>query len=278
MKKVTALFAALTLLLDLCACSAKVQDPTCHEQFDLGVQYLSEGNYEEAVMAFTAAIEINSKQAEVYEKLADAYLALADTEAMLQALRDGYVATESAHLKTRIDELFMLESMSTSEPEPSPNPAQTQESIRGNTSSNISWHYDEGTKTLTISGAGRMEDYDYGNYYRPWSFYNDSIESIEILNGVTSIGDCAFRECFGESNVSIPSSVTSIGDGAFTYCDSLISVTIPNSVTVIGDGAFYGCSSLTDIYYSGSLDQWDAIKHPYGIGDALLSATIHFDS
>ena len=123
-----------------------------------------------------------------------------------------------------------------------------------------------------------MEDYDYGNYYRPWSFYNDSIESIEILNGVTSIGDCAFRECFGESNVSIPSSVTSIGDGAFTYCDSLISVTIPNSVTVIGDGAFYGCSSLTDIYYSGSLDQWDAIKHPYGIGDALLSATIHFDS
>ena len=39
---------------------------TWQEQYDLGVRYLSEGNYQEAILAFTAAIEIDPKQAEAY--------------------------------------------------------------------------------------------------------------------------------------------------------------------------------------------------------------------
>ena len=36
------------------------------EQYDLGLRYLSEGNYEEAVIAFTAAIDIDAKGAFAY--------------------------------------------------------------------------------------------------------------------------------------------------------------------------------------------------------------------
>lgn len=71
MKKVMALFTALTLVLGLCACSIKVEEPTWQEKFELGVQYLSDGNYEEAILAFNSAIGIDPKQADTYEKLAE---------------------------------------------------------------------------------------------------------------------------------------------------------------------------------------------------------------
>lgn len=43
------------------------------------------------------------------------------------------------------------------------------------------------------------------------------------------------------TNLVIPEGVTTIGDYAFRGCSGLTSVTIPESVTRIGDTAFYGC-------------------------------------
>lgn len=43
-------------------------------QYDLGVRYLLQGSYEEAIIAFAAAIEIAPRRAEAYEKAAKAYL------------------------------------------------------------------------------------------------------------------------------------------------------------------------------------------------------------
>ena len=74
-----------------------------------------------------------------------------------------------------------------------------------------------------------------------------SLTSIDIPNGVTSIGDYVFNECRALTGVTIPDGVTSIGDSAFSYCSSLTSVTIGNGVTSIGYEAFKGCKSLTSI-------------------------------
>ena len=71
--------------------------------------------------------------------------------------------------------------------------------------------------------------------------------SYTIPNSVTSIGNCAFSDCYSLTNVTIPDSVTSIGDSAFNCCHSLTNVTIPDSVTSIGDSAFYYCASLTSV-------------------------------
>ena len=70
---------------------------------------------------------------------------------------------------------------------------------------------------------------------------------------VTSIGESAFKSCYGLTSVTIPNSVTSIGGGAFTDCSRLTSVTIPNSVTSIGGGAFYCCSRLTSVTIPNSV-------------------------
>jgi len=51
------------------------------EQYDLGSRYLSEGNYEAAVLAFRAAIDIDPKRPEPYLGAAEAYVALGDREA-----------------------------------------------------------------------------------------------------------------------------------------------------------------------------------------------------
>ncbi len=70
------------------------------------------------------------------------------------------------------------------------------------------------------------------------------LQSIEIPNSVTSIGNYAFWNCTSLQNVNIPESVTSIGSFAFSNCSDLTTIEIPDSVKSIGEGAFTGCSQL----------------------------------
>ena len=58
---ISGLVLMLMILLTACGQNAKTK---WQEQYDLGVRYLSEGNYEEAIIAFTAAIEIDPKRYE----------------------------------------------------------------------------------------------------------------------------------------------------------------------------------------------------------------------
>ena len=62
------------------------------------------------------------------------------------------------------------------------------------------------------------------------------------------LGDYAFRDCSGLTNLTLPSGVTSIGIAAFRGCSGLTSLTLPSGVTEIGYSAFSGCSGLTSIY------------------------------
>ncbi|MBP5362845.1 MAG: leucine-rich repeat domain-containing protein [Ruminococcus sp.] len=80
-----------------------------------------------------------------------------------------------------------------------------------------------------------------------------NLKSVNIPNGVTSIGDTAFSNCTNLNNIEIPNSVTSIGVSAFNNCTNLNNIEIPNSVTSIGDSAFYNCSSLNNVNISNSV-------------------------
>lgn len=96
MKRTALKAMVLILCLILTACRGTNIEPeesvavlTWQEQYDLGVRYLSEGNYQEAVIAFTAAIEIDPKQSKAYVGLADSYIGLGDYEKALQTIKDG---------------------------------------------------------------------------------------------------------------------------------------------------------------------------------------------
>ena len=85
MKRLKMMCFLLALLGLLSACSAHSVDaeeqsaPTWQSRYDLGVRYLSDGRYEEAILAFTAAIEIDPKNAQAYEQRGDAYWELAQS-------------------------------------------------------------------------------------------------------------------------------------------------------------------------------------------------------
>ena len=137
----------------------------------------------------------------------------------------------------------------------------------GKCGDNAKWNIDN-TGLLTISGTGKMYDYD-DNHPSPFNggrVLNGkyTIQKIVIQSGITSIGNwslCYFYQrqvsitmpntiksigkyAFYQSAIigsgKIPNGVTSIGDYAFYY--SYYGITIPGTVKTIGNGAFYGCS------------------------------------
>ena len=104
----------------------------------------------------------------------------------------------------------------------------------------------------------------------------NSLTSITIPNGVTSIANSVFESCKNLTSINIPNSITSIDGGAFEYCERLISITIPNSVTYIRFDAFKDCNNLTNVYYTGSAEQWKKISIDSG-NEYLTNATIHYN-
>ena len=115
--------------------------------------------------------------------------------------------------------------------------------VSGSCGDNVYYTFNYPTGVLKITGTGSMNNYNPA----PWYSYNYDIKSVEISDGVTSIGNWAFYNCSGLTSVTIPNSVTSIGRSAFDCCSGLTSVTIPNSVKSIGNDVFYNCSGLTSI-------------------------------
>lgn len=98
MKKLYNLWLIACLVCLLSGCVAGQPDstegpsrgPTWQEQYDLGVRYLSEGNYQEAIIAFTAAIEIDPKRAPAYVGRGDTYVLSGETEDNLAAAKADY--------------------------------------------------------------------------------------------------------------------------------------------------------------------------------------------
>lgn len=73
-----------------------------------------------------------------------------------------------------------------------------------------------------------------------------------IPDGVTEIGNGAFSECHGLTDIYLPNSITKIGDSAFDEC-SLTYITIPKNVKYIGEGAFWWCNDLLEISIPNSV-------------------------
>ena len=105
---------------------------------------------------------------------------------------------------------------------------------------------------------------------------NRSMQSLQVPESVTFIGNYAFASCpllqrvevqariealnlgtFWNCpalvDVHLPDSLRSINDGAFRTCTALESLDIPRSVTFIGDSVFRECSNLRSIILDGQV-------------------------
>lgn len=77
--------------------------------------------------------------------------------------------------------------------------------------------------------------------------FADTVRTIIVPDGVTTIEEYAFSKCSNLETVEFPDSVVFIGESAFSGRSGLKDINIPNSVTYIGESAFWGCSSLESV-------------------------------
>lgn len=80
-----------------------------------------------------------------------------------------------------------------------------------------------------------------------WAFgYLENMDSISLPSALQSIGADAFYGS-GLKHIEIPAGVTTIGGQAFQNCVQLTSVILPEGLTTIGTSMFFDCNALTEI-------------------------------
>lgn len=122
----------------------------------------------------------------------------------------------------------------------------------GSCGDKLSWSMND-AGTLTISGSGKMWDYEAGT--APWG---TGVNKLIVEAGVTSIGDYAFYNCSSLSIAQVSNHVATIGDAAFKGCSALKTMQLLNSTQEQTSG---------DANEDGTVDILDALlmlKHNAG--------------
>ncbi len=145
------------------------------------------------------------------------------------------------------------------------------EVYEGSCGANVRYSLDTSTGVLNITGTGAMTNYSSSSSV-PWDSYRSYIKTVEISDGLSSIGEKAFRYCSNIISVIIPNSVTGIGRYAFADCTSLTSVKISDNLTSIEQSTFESCSSLTSITVPNSVTS--IIKYAFRRCTSLTSVVL----
>lgn len=103
------------------------------------------------------------------------------------------------------------------------------------------------------------------------AFFKSQIGKLVIPGNVKKINYSAFQHS-EIKQIEIESGLTTIEDYAFQYCDKLTSISLPSTLTTVGTNIFYGCSVLENIYFDGTLEEWDQLFSGYTLPS---SAKVH---
>ena len=119
-------------------------------------------------------------------------------------------------------------------------PALKEAIIRAGTVKAGTFYNCRALTTLVISDNATLDaSFTVGNTYA-----KETLETVKIERG--EIGISAFNSCPNLTTVELGNGVTSVGDNAFSKCTALTSVNIGDGVTSIGKNAFNGCTALTN--------------------------------
>lgn len=88
-KKMLTMMVWVLISIMVTACSKSIEQQVA-EQLELGQKYLTELNYEEAIVAFRKVIDLEPKYMDAYLGLADAYVGINDDAGALSSLETAY--------------------------------------------------------------------------------------------------------------------------------------------------------------------------------------------
>ena len=104
--------------------------------------------------------------------------------------------------------------------------------------------------TWTLSAQGVLQitgEGDMPQGQAPWYASRGRILTVEIGEGITSVGEQAFYNCSRMTDVVLPETLKKFETGAFVGCSRLTGIKIPASVEKIGVAAFGACTGLKEV-------------------------------
>ena len=242
---------ALVICLLLSACGQSGGgEHTWQGQYDLGARYLSEGNYEEAILAFTAAIEIDPMQMDAYLGLAEVYICREEYDKALEVLQtavdqgveDPRVTSKMSSVREEIFQAYR----------------KVLDLLYNGYTRDWDFYYDRETGELIYDQAERV------SYLWYWPYASDTIHSLSDMgymlidlngDGVPELITSVFSEYWGS------------GDGfiydLFTYHEGKL-------IDLDSSGErhrYYLCSDNT-LWYEGSSGADDSHFGYYRINEA----------
>lgn len=215
---------ALILILSQQAVNAEAR-----EQISLGEKYMKDEDFDEAIVAFRKAIDIDPNNPDAYLKLADAYHAVGNFSEAIKVLQQGFERTHSGDIKAKLDD---FSAKSTLEALISGQAIKESGTCGDNLTYTI---YENGV--AVIEGDGRLEDTNKNDVI--WR--SKKLTELFIREGVSEIGKYAFRDCDTITTVHIPRSVVRIGEWAFNDSDRLTAIEVDpdNNYYASSDGVLY---------------------------------------
>ena len=73
------------------------------------------------------------------------------------------------------------------------------------------------------------------------AFYESTVRSVVIEEGVSKIGSSAFCGCSNLESVTLPNSMEEIGYDAFGHCEKLKELVLPTNLKKLGEAPFANC-------------------------------------
>lgn len=91
-----------------------------------------------------------------------------------------------------------------------------------------------------------------------YAFFRSGLKQVSIPASVTAIERCAFDNCSSLQELELVDGLQSIGSQAFYGCSKLPSVVIPSTVTAIQPTAFTACKSMVEMTVDASNPVYDS--------------------
>lgn len=121
-----------------------------------------------------------------------------------------------------------------------------------------SYHFRNCTNLTSVRTASSIGDYAFrGKNYS--TQLTPNIETLELLDGVESIGSYAF-DGTKIASLTFPSSLTEIKGYAF-HDTKITSLTVPSTLTKIRNYAFYNCPLLQNVEFSEGYKSFDVFQN-----------------
>ncbi len=146
------------------------REKALQEQLDLGNKYLNELDYEQAIVAYETAVEIDPMSVDAYLGLADTYVNMGDFDKAKEVLQKGYDATGDERLKDKIIEIESLI-------------AEEQAKIEFELQEDL-FTFDISQEELNAAIPARIVD---GIYHNAYYDYNLQEDDVEYLNNIINL-------------------------------------------------------------------------------------------